>query len=378
MLDAVASDEFPELRPFMDARGYEPGQALHGVPPGVELTAIREAAVDVRDAIISTGRPDAVTTCDLITFAYPTRFALWRAAISPAPFVWMTNRMLVVQWTDPRQRRRTLLWEPTDHERGEHTPYVAALKQRSVVPDRLLTRVHGTVLGHLRVLGIDPADVDYVAFDHLHGQDVRRLLGTTLPSPDLGAPDEPLAGWLPNARMITQVREWDTIRHLHPLQVPWYQPWAYEDLPPESLLFVDGDVHLGPGVALLYTPGHTAGSQTLTLHTDRGVWVSSANGVAAESWTPRASRIPGVRRWCSDWGQEVVLNASTLEFAAWQYDSMVAEALVADPTSDGDFRLTFPSSELTAHRLSPLTTPTLTHGAIRHGTVRPSPVHAAP
>jgi hypothetical protein len=376
MFEATASEHFARIHPFMEARAYEPGGHFGAVPPGVELGAIREAADDVRKEITASGVPDAVTTCDLITLPYPTRFGLFRAGRSPAPFLWFTNRMLVVQWTDPDGTERTLLWEASDHERGEFTPYYDGLMERMPIPRALaktaLRKAHGTVLGHLRALGIDPADVDYIAFDHLHPQDVRRLIGTSRPTPDLGTAEEPLEGWFPNARLITQVREWETIRHLHPLQAPWYQPETYEDLRPEAMLFIDGDVILGPGVGLLFTPGHTAGNMSLVLNTDRGIWVSSENGIAAECWMPGASRIPGVCGWAQQWGQEVILNANVLEFTAWQYDSMVAERLVADPTPDGDFRQTFPSSELTDHPLSPLTKPTYVHRAIRHGHVRPS------
>lgn len=366
------TDRFPALSPLAEVRGIAIAEPLHALPPGAELAALTEAAPDLKRDIVASGRPTGVTTCDLITLPYPVDFGLWRAARSPSPFLWIMNRMLVVQWDDPDGRTRTLLWEATDHERGEYTPYFARLEERSPLPRSLLSPAHGTVLGHLRALGIDPADVDYVAFDHLHVQDVRRLIGTTRPAPDLGSPDAPIEPWLPNAVLISQRREWETIRHLHPLQVPWYQPETYQDLPTDRLALIDGDVLLGPGVALVATPGHTAGNMSLVLHTDDGVWVSSENGIAAEAWAPGASRIPGVRRWCAEWGQEVVMNANTLEFAAWQYDSMVVERLLADPLEDAPFPRCFPSSELTPHRLAPLVRPTHVHGRIEHGTVRGS------
>ena len=370
------SDEFAPLSPFMEARGYVPGGPVTRVPPGAELDALREAVNDTREAVIASGTPDGVTTCDLITLPYPTRFGLWRAATSPTPYLWITNRMVVVQWMEG-ERRRTLLWEPSDHELGDRTPYFARLKAKNPLPERFLRTIHGTVLGHLQALGIAPEDVDYLAFDHLHTQDVRRLIGTTQPAPDLGSLDEPIAAWFPNARLITQEREWQALRHLHPLQAPWYQPETYTALPTERLVNIDGDVVLGPGVALIATPGHTAGNMSLVLNTDRGVWVSSENGIAAESWTPHASSIAGVSKWAVEWGQDVILNANTIEFAAWQYDSMIAEALLADPTPEGTFRQCFPSSELTASRLSPGTSPTYTHERIEHGLVAPSRVVAA-
>jgi hypothetical protein len=381
MFEATATERFTTLEPYMAARGYVPGGPFGLRPPGAELGAIREAAGDVRDAVVRSGTPDAVTTCDLITLPYPTRFGLFRAGRSPAPFLWFVNRMLVVQWTEPDGTSRTMLWEPSDHERGQFTPYYDGLiEQVPLSRERsrtILSTTHGTVLGHLRALGIEPEDVDYLAFDHLHTQDVRRHLGTRRPVPELGSPAAPLPPWFANAKLVVQVREWETIRHLHPIQAPWYQPRTYDDLQPESLLFVDGDLLLGPGVGLLFTPGHTAGNMSLLLNTDEGVWASSENGIAAECWAPEASRIPGVSTWSREWGQEVVLNANVLEFTAWQYDSMVAERLVVDWTADGDFPLMFPSSELSAHPLSPLVRPTHVHGAIRHGHIRASDVRSS-
>lgn len=361
---------FPLIRPLMDARGYEPGGALGRLTADRELAALREAVPDVRAAVTASGKPDAVATADLITLPYPTRFGLWRAALTPAPFLWFTNRMIVVQWTDEDGTPRTLLWEPSDHELGRETPYYARLRARALVAERRLSTVHGTVLGQLARLGLDAADVDYVAFDHLHTQDVRRLLGTKGPAPDLGAHDAPVAPWLPNARLIVQTREWDTARNPHPLQAPWYQPATYDQVRDEALTLVDGDVQVGPGVALLFTPGHTLGNMTLVLHTDTGLWTSSENAIAAECYVPTASRIPGVRRWAATWGQEVILNANVLEFTAWQYNSMVVEKDVADLAGGGPFRQTFPSSELVRTPLSPGTAPTFTHRAIRHGRVR--------
>jgi hypothetical protein len=368
------TEAFRPLTPLAEARGGVSDGPLGPIPAGAELAALVEAVPDVRAEMIASGTPTGVTTCDLITLPYPTAFGLWRAASTPTPFLWITNRMLVVQWEAGDGRTRTLLWEPSDHERGEHTPYFARLKARTPLPGRVLTRVHGSVLGHLQALGIAPADVDYLAFDHLHTQDVRRLIGTTRPAPDLGSPDRPVPAWFPNATLLTQAQEWAALRHLHPLQAPWYQPETYLDLPTDRLALIRGDVRLGPGVALIATPGHTAGNMSLVLHTDRGLWTSSENGIAAECWAPRASRIPGLRRFADDWGQQVIMNANTLEFASWQYDSMVVEAMLADPAPDSPFPQCFPSSELTAHRLAPGTAPTYHHGRIEHGQVRGGPV----
>jgi hypothetical protein len=66
------------------------------VDPGALLDRVALCAKDFREEFRAAGIPDLVETCDLITLPYPTRFGLWRASMSPAPFVSITNRMLVV------------------------------------------------------------------------------------------------------------------------------------------------------------------------------------------------------------------------------------------------------------------------------------------
>ena len=135
---------------------------------------------------------------------------------------------------------------------------------------------------------------------------------------------------------------------------------------------IDGDVLIGPGVALLSTPGHTTGNHTLVVNTETGIWASSENVIAAECLTPEHSRIPGVRRYTRTWEQEVVLNANTLEDTARQYNSCVLEKSIVDVArADSRFLQFMPSSELTGMVLSPGTSPTFTHSGIFHGTLTP-------
>ena len=97
------------------------------------------------------------------------------------------------------------------------------------------------------------------------------------------------------------------------------------------MVLVDGDVELGKGVALVWTPGHTDGNHSLCINTEDGVWVSSENGVAADNWHPHLSKIPGVRKSAEFFGREVILNSNTLEDSIDQYDSMLKEKALADP-----------------------------------------------
>ena len=366
-------DDPPIALPAFDAAPAV-GTGIDGVndridrsaPYGAQLRGIRTVARDFRTAFAATGTPDVVSTHDLVSLPYPTGFGLFRSALTPAPYLCITNRMLVIRWSDG-DRLRTLLFEPSDYELGEGTHYFARLHEETpaFVEDRVVTR-HGTVVSHLAALGIAPEEVDYLAFDHLHTQDVRRWIGTTTPQADL-SPDAPVPPLFPNARLVVQRTELEAMRDLHPLQQQWYQPATFTDLRPEGLAAVVGDVVLGLGVALLATPGHAVGNQSLVLNTSTGIWAVSENALAAECLVPEHSRIPGVRRSAQRWGREVVLNSNTPEALADQYGSIVLEKSLVDVAqADPRFPQFLASSEMTPARWALGATPTFTHRAIRH------------
>lgn len=332
---------------------------------GAQLATVRRQASAFRVEFADTGAPDSVATCDLVTLPYPTRFGLFRASRAIAPFVAITNRMLVIRWHDSAGRSRVLLFEPSDVALGRNTPYFAALAQRTPkLLGSVMVTERGTVVDHLARLGITCDEVDYLMFDHLHTQDLRRWIGTTTAQPDLGGEVGPV---FPNARVIVQRDELAAMAALHPLQRPWYQPDTFAAVPREAFVAIDGARLLGPGVAVIATPGHVSGNQTLVLNTSSGIWASSENAIAAECLTPEHSRMPGLARWARSWGQEVVLNANTIETTAQQYNSLVLEKTLVDRCqADPRFLQFFPSSELTAQWTNPGTTPTFTHTAITH------------
>ena len=336
-----------------------------GGGPGARLRVVRTQAEAFRREFPSTGTPESVVTCDLVTLPYPTRFGLFRASRAIAPFLSITNRMLVIRWRDSNGRPRVLLFEPSDVELGKYTPYFDRLTQRTpdVITRQMLTE-HRTVLEHLARLGIEPEEVDYLMFDHLHTQDLRRWVGTTAHQADL---DSQPSAIFPNAKVIVQRDELAGMADLHPLQKPWYQPATYRDVPPEAFLPIDGSIVLGPGIAVVKTPGHVFGNQSLVLNSSTGIWVSSENVIAAEALTPEHSKLPGLAKWSKEWQQEVVLNANTIETTADQYNSIVLEKTLADRSqADSRFLQFFPSSELTGAWTNPGTKPTFTHGHITH------------
>lgn len=341
--------------------------------PGLQLEMMKEAIPPFKEWFKNSGKASAFFSCDLILAPYPTKYGLFRAGLSPTPFIWFTNRMFIVQW-ETNGRTWTMLNEPTETVLVSETPFYKSLKDRfgDYLAHNVFSKEFGTVESYLERYGLKPEDIDFITYDHLHTQDIRRWFGTTKPQKDI-SPTEPIKPYFPNAKLIVQQKEWDILPHLHPLQHDWYQPETFEDIPEEKLLFTNGDVLLGPGVMLLWTPGHTQGNHTLVVNTDDGIWVSSENGIAAECYAPENSRIPGLKRYAKKTGFEVVINGNTIEETARQYNSMIMEKYIADPSKkDARFPQVFPSSELTPHPMSIGTKPTFMHEKIGYGRIKSS------
>ncbi|TMM07160.1 MAG: hypothetical protein E6G00_13970, partial [Actinobacteria bacterium] len=332
----VESPETLGIRPF-----HEFDAARETWPRGDRPAAIREAAETFRGRFKEQGQIRAIRTVDLVAAAYPTLFAFGGAAKGLNPYISIVNRLVVVQFEDFAGELRTLAWEPTVPEGSQEAPFYGQMLQRyGQVGEKLFASYYNTVQEALALCGLAPDDVDYIAFDHLHVQDVRILMGTD------GKP-----GFFPGAKHLAQRLEVDTLRSTHPMQWAWYVPDGIAGIPEENLVLLDGDVELGRGIAFLWTPGHTDGNMSFCVNTPDGVWVSSENGVAADNWHPALSKIPGVRKWAEFFGREVVLNSNTLEDSIDQYDSMVLEKAVADQNrADPRFANVFPSSELASFK----------------------------
>ncbi|MDF3139802.1 MULTISPECIES: hypothetical protein [unclassified Streptomyces] len=175
----------------------------------------------------------------------------------------------------------------------------------------------------------------------------------------------------PNARLIAHRAELATFDSLHPMQWAWYVEDGTDGIDPGRLAVTDGDIELGHGVSIIWTPGHIDGNHSLCLNTPDGVWVSSENGISADNWQPGQSRIPGIRAYHRRFRREVVPNANTLEDAIDQYDSMVIEKTLADPSPrDPRWLQILPSSELAPWRRHWPVIPTFHHGGIDYDTSR--------
>lgn len=328
---------------------------------GARLEAVRRAGRRLRDHLLAAGPARCVRTADVATFPYPTRYGLQGAARSPLPYVFLRNRMHLVQ-VAAGGRTVTILVNPTDAARSARAPFFARMEERyGRLATKLLSKVHPPIEEALRTWGVAPEAIDYVTFDHLHVQDVRGLLAPAAPGG---------RAFLPNAKLLAQRAELDTLARLHPLQVEWYIPDCLAGVPADRIVVLDGDYAIGAGFAIVRTPGHTIGNHSIVVVTDRGAWTISENGICVDAYAPGTSEIRGLARHARDTGVEVILNANTREHSLDQYTSMVLEKTIADPVPDRpELPQHFSSSELVPHPLAPGLAPSYSHGTITHGTV---------
>ena len=105
--------------------------------------------------------------------------------------------------------------------------------------------------------GLGPEDIDTVVYTHLHNDHAANCQLFT------------------KARVVFQKDEWTNL--LSPLPVQNirmdYDPGVIDELKAKHCLQVDGDFDLEEGIRLIKTPGHTLGSQSVAVNTDKGIVV---------------------------------------------------------------------------------------------------------
>jgi hypothetical protein len=295
--------------------------------PGPRLTELRARGEAFAPVFKAQGPVRAVRTIDLLPFPYPVAFAFWQAAPTRAKYLLMRNRCQLIEFEDFSGATRTLLVNPSEADLSARAGYFEQARRELLpfVPVSLLTRAPGPA-ALLGKLGVDPARIDYVTFDHLHVQDLRRgLVG------EGGRP--PL---YPNAKLLVNRRELETLQDIHPLQRPWWIRGALDGVAAERVVALEGSVWLGKGLALVWTPGHTLGNHSIVVHAPDGrVYAISENAVAPECYLPAASKIRALREYARKYDAEVVLNGNALESALSQYTAMVLEKALVDRGAGG-------------------------------------------
>ena len=341
-------------------RALEPARSL--TAPAARERELSVAGRKVGDALRSGPRVVSVRTLPTTQAPYPTRFA-FNGTVSElvsGGLLLIHNRSLLVQ-VETSDGLKNVLFNPTDGPANQATPFYERLKARTPgFIARALLPAPNRCAEQLAALGLSCADIDVIAFDHFHTQDLRPLLG-----------GDGLAARFPTAYLLAPRVEWDDWDDLPMMQRAWFVRDGKRNVPSERVILFDADLKLGEGLLLLRTPGHTRGNQTLFVHTERGVSGSSENGTAADNWAPRASRIRGMKRAAEMLDLDVVINSNTPELAAEQHCSMMLERAVVDRVAENpDFYQMIPSSEVTWSVLAPHVSPTHWFGELKSGQVR--------
>ncbi|MGH6646398.1 hypothetical protein [Aquabacterium sp.] len=321
-------------------------EARQSSSPQARLKEVRRCALALRERMMAEPEVLFYRSFNLIRAPYPTYYAfsgVFAQAAFKFPLVHLLNRLFVVQYRDHDGVVRTLMLSPTDHEANRETPFFKRLAQK--VPrslDSVFAPQYHTVQSALAECGIAPERVDYISYDHLHTQDVRRWLGS-----------KSKPGYFPKAQLLVHRQEWQSTQNLLPLQADWYCPQGIEGIEADRVLAFGGSLSLGPGLALIHTPGHTEGNHSMAARVPDGLRVTSENGVGVDAYEPRHSRINAVRRHALNTGVEVILNGNTLEDSNDQYISMVLEKTLAGPSAHPEYPNCATSSERTPFWLFP-------------------------
>ncbi|RHX83496.1 hypothetical protein [Leptospira stimsonii] len=363
MAKASASKTAPKSKPKKDS-SIKPITDFVGsrnLPfPVDRLEDVRKRARKFREKMLSGSQVVFYRSYDLVRVPYPTRYALLNAYSLPTPYMHILNRLFIIQYRTG-EGIKTLLFSPSDLDGNAETPFFKRLAESfgpfQSIGKKIIAPILNTVEECLQDAGISPEKVDYISYDHLHTQDIRKWLGANGEK-----------GYFPNAKLLVMREEWESVQGLLPPQSDWYCPNGTGGVSSDRIVVLDGDVELGQGVALIRTPGHTYGNHSLVAHTPEGIFVSSENGVSADSYSPLKSRIPGVKKFAKATGMEVILNGNTLEIGLDQYISMVQEKEMAGVSlRNPDFYNVMPSSEMTSYWLFPGTSPTFSFGQLSFG-----------
>ncbi len=332
-------------------------------PPLTRLEETRKIAQAFHEKIRNKEKVLFYKSFDLIRVPYPVRYGLLNAAKVISPYLHILNRLFVVQFLQEGELK-TLLFSPSDIEGNAETPFFKRLADSFGFAKEFGKKFMAPVIRSVEIalseIGLSPEKVDYISYDHLHTQDLRKWLGT-----------KERAAYFPNAKLLVMKEEWEAVQGLLPTQADWYCPNGINGIDLEKVIILENSIQLGDGVYFLKTPGHTMGNHSLVVHTEEGVFVTSENGVGADNYSPMNSKITGVREYAKQTGCEVIMNGNTLEAGLEQYISMVMEKEVAGKSSKNpDFYNVATSSEMTSYWAFPGIRPTFYFGEMSFGTLR--------
>ncbi len=316
--------------------------------PQERLKAARKKAEAFRERFMDEPCVAYYQSADMVRVPYPTWYAysgVYTQSTYKFPYIHILNRIFIIQYHDFLGELKTLLFSPSDIDADRETPFFKRLtdKMPNWSPlENVVAPITRDVTQALAEIGLKPDDIDYISYDHLHTQDVRQWLGST-----------GTEAYFPNAKLLVHEKEWQSVQGLLPVQADWYCPNGVEGVDPDKVIPFTSSVHLGKGLALIHTPGHTEGNHSLVARVPDGIRVTSENGVGADAYAPMNSKVNAIRRYAKDTDMEVILNGNTLEDSTDQYISMIIEKTIAGPSKNPAFPNCASSSEATPFWLIP-------------------------
>ncbi len=314
--------------------------------PQERLNAAYTQASAFRERFMDEPAVQFYQSADMVRVPYPTWYAysgVYTQSAYKFPYLHILNRLFIIQYYDFSDKLKILLFSPSDIEADRETPFFKRLtsKMPNWSPlENMVAPIIRDVAGALAEVGLVPEDVDYISYDHLHTQDIRRWLGT-----------KDNAAYFPNAKLLVHEQEWQNTSALLPIQADWYCPNGIDGVDANKIIKFTGSIQLGKGLALVHTPGHTEGNHSLVARVPDGIRVTSENGVGADAYAPMNSKVNAIRRYAQQTGMDVILNGNTLEGSNDQYISMVMEKTIAGPSKNPDFPNCASSSEATPYWL---------------------------
>jgi N-acyl homoserine lactone hydrolase len=125
----------------------------------------------------------------------------------------------------------------------------------------------------LRKYGLSPGNIKTIILTHLH---IDHFVN---------------ARKFPNAKFIVQEEELKFARNPHPTFAKSYNGAWYEGLNFET---VRGDTEIFPGIEVLFTPGHSPGTQSLSIATDEGKKLLCGFCSIDESFSDKGDIVSGI------------------------------------------------------------------------------------
>ncbi|MDR7076066.1 glyoxylase-like metal-dependent hydrolase (beta-lactamase superfamily II) [Neobacillus niacini] len=158
----------------------------------------------------------------------------------------------------------------------------AGMPESKIVEKRWKTKAEGggedAIINELKKHGVMPSEIDIVILTHMHFDHAWNL--------DL----------FPNAQIIIQKEEVIHAIKPVPIQRSYYNKELNVKLisrnQPKNLLIIEGDYLLKDGLEIVFTPGHTPGSLSVIVNTEKGkVGLCSDLGPRYQNWFPADSEI---------------------------------------------------------------------------------------